>query len=176
MFFSMKYKTTHTSWQRSWNLGLRAWSRNKTAVITAWMFWLWWVFTAYSSSQTEVSLSSITQVCHGVHGWSTATTTHMLICSYNLMCPAVHGKKNKTLPLPHLRSCLHLDSCDLWLFPKMKLKYRDIIQKYLQVVLNGIIKGKIHTWSLTMAESSNLVYETPEVSTQKVIWCAVQSL
>jgi hypothetical protein len=54
-----------------------------------------------SPSQIEVSLSGITQVCHGLHRWSTAKwqmetgSLWQLICSYNLMYPAVHGKKKK---------------------------------------------------------------------------------
>ena len=48
----------------------------------------------------------ITQVCHGLYGWSTAKwqmetgLLWQLTCSYNLVCPAVHGKKKKTAPLP----------------------------------------------------------------------------
>jgi hypothetical protein len=55
------------------------------------------------------------------------------------------ARKRKQRHSLHLCSCLDLDSCDLFLFPKMKLKFKEIIQKYLQVVLNGITKDEIQT-------------------------------
>lgn len=56
------------------------------------------------------------------------------------------ARKRKRRHSLHLRSCPDLDSCDLFLLPKMKLKFKEIIQNYLQVVLNGITKDEIQTW------------------------------
>jgi hypothetical protein len=55
------------------------------------------------------------------------------------------ARKRKRCHSLHLCSYLDLDSCNLFLFPKMKLKFTEIIQKYLQVVRNGITKDKIQT-------------------------------
>jgi hypothetical protein len=55
------------------------------------------------------------------------------------------ARKRKRYHSLHLCSCLDLDSCDLFLFPKMKLKSTKTIQKYLQVVHNGITKEEIQT-------------------------------
>jgi len=55
------------------------------------------------------------------------------------------ARKRKQRHCLHVHSCLDLNSCDLFLFPKVKLNFREIIQKNLQVVLNGITKDEIQT-------------------------------
>jgi hypothetical protein len=51
-------------------------------------------------------------------------------------------KRKRCHPL-HLHSCLDLDSCDLFLFPKMKLKFKDCIAtvcaKLLQPNVNHFV-------------------------------------
>jgi hypothetical protein len=70
-------------------------------------------------------------------------TAHMLI-QPDMFSSSWQEKENGTTPSTSVPVCI-VDSCDLFLFPKIKLKFKKIIQKYLQVVLNGTTKDKIQT-------------------------------
>lgn len=149
MNFSKKYKTTHTSWLRS----LQAMEPGITGMIQKQML-SQHEYSAHHTHSLRLKYHSavITQVCHGLYGWSTAKwqmetgLLWQLTCSYNLVCQQFMARKRKWHHSLHHHSYLDLNSCDLFLFPKMKLKFKEIIQKYLQVVLNGITKDKIQTW------------------------------
>jgi hypothetical protein len=105
-----------------------------------------------SPSQTEVSPSSITKVCHGLHGWSTAKwqmetgSLWQLIWSYNFMYSPVHGKKKKMAPLPPPPFLSGPWFTWFNLVSKDETEVQWNHTQIFAVVLNSITKDEIQAW------------------------------
>jgi hypothetical protein len=67
-------------------------------------------------------------------------TTHMLIQS-RMSSSSWQEKGNGATPSTSVPVWILIHV--IYSFPKTKLKFKEIIQKYVQVVLNGITKDKI---------------------------------
>ena len=131
MNFSKKYTTTHTSWLRS----LQAMEPGITGMIQK-----------QNSCYHSMNVLDIILI---LSDWSiTQQLSHKCVMVYmgevlqngkwRLVCydnshahttshvQQFMARKSKRRHSLHLRSCLDLNSCDLFLFPKMKLRFKEI--------------------------------------------------